>query len=475
MTLNEDMASTFERIEGVFAMQQARSYEIGQRPLADRKADLKKLWKEILAKRDEIAEAMALDLGKPAVETDFSEIYPIKSDLFHALRNLSGWARKKPASTPMTLLGTRAWTKPEPKGVVLIISPWNFPFNLTFGPLVSALAAGNCVMLKPSESTPNCARVMGEIIAACFSPDHVALFEGDHRISEYMVNLPYQHIFFTGGIGIGKKVMTAAAKNLTSVTLELGGKTPAIVDRSANLQEAVRRIVWARFFNSGQVCISPDYILVEDAIADEFVASAKAQIIQFYGQNPAQSNQLSHLVHQAHYDKITHMISDAVGKGATLAAGGKVNVDRLFVEPTILTGATLEMDVMKEEIFGPILPIIRWKTHDQAIQIIQKLDRPLALYIFSKQKHTIAHFISNSRAGTTGINETFIQFVHPELPFGGIGQSGMGKAHGQYGFDTFSNERSFIQQTWRLNAARLTHPPYNNFSRWLANTIIRWF
>jgi aldehyde dehydrogenase (NAD+) len=475
MTLNEDMQGTFERIEGVFAMQQARSYEIGQRPLADRKADLKKLWKAILAKRTEIAKAMSLDLGKPAVETDFSEIYPIKSDLFHALRNLSTWAQKKPASTPLTLMGTRAWTKPEPKGVVLIISPWNFPFNLTFGPLVSALSAGNCVMLKPSESTPNCARVMSEIIAACFSPDHVALFEGDHRISEYMVNLPYQHIFFTGGISIGKKVMTAAAKNLTPVTLELGGKTPAIVDRSANLQEAARRIVWARFFNSGQVCISPDYILVEDAIADQFVAAAKDQITQFYGQNPAQSDQLSHLVHQAHYDKITHMISDALGKGATLAAGGKVIVDRLFVEPTILTGATLEMDVMKDEIFGPILPIIRWKTQDQAIQIIQKLDRPLALYIFSKQKSTVAHFISNSRAGTTGINETFIQFVHPELPFGGIGQSGMGKAHGQYGFDTFSNERSFIQQTWRLNAARLTHPPYNNFSRWLANTIIRWF
>lgn len=474
MTFNEDLASTFERIEGVFAMQQARSYEIGQRPLAERKADLKKLWKTVLAKRADIANAMALDLGKPAVETDFSEVYPIKSDIFHALRNLSTWARKKPASTPLTLLGTRAWIKPEPKGVVLIISPWNFPFNLTFGPLVSALSAGNCVMLKPSESTPNCARVMREIVEACFSPDHVTLFEGDHRVSEYMVSLPFHHIFFTGGVEIGKKIMAAAAKNLTPVTLELGGKTPAIVDRSANLKEAVRRIVWARFFNSGQVCISPDYVLVEDAIADQFLDLVKAQIIQFYGENPAQSNQLSHLIHQAQYNKITHMISDAIGKGAKLAAGGKVVVDRLFVDPTVLTGVTLDMDVMKDEIFGPILPILRWKTSDEAIQVIRQLDRPLAFYIFSQQKSAIAKFISNSRAGTTGINETFIQFVHPELPFGGIGHSGMGKAHGQYGFDTFSNERSFIQQTWRFNAARFTHPPYNSFSRWLANVIIKW-
>jgi aldehyde dehydrogenase (NAD+) len=474
MTFIEDLAGTFERIEGVFAMQQARSYEIGQRPLADRKADLKKLWKTVLAKRTDIANAMALDLGKPAVETDFSEVYPIKSDIFHALRNLSMWARKKPASTPLTLLGTRAWTKPEPKGVVLIISPWNFPFNLTFGPLISALSAGNCVMLKPSESTPNCARVMREIVEACFSPDHVALFEGDYRVSEYMVSLPFHHIFFTGGVEIGKKVMAAAAKNLTPVTLELGGKTPAIVDRSANLKEAVRRIVWARFFNSGQVCISPDYVLVEDAIADQFLDLVKAQIMQFYGQNPANSNQLSHLVHQAHFNKITHMISDALGKGAELATGGKVVVERLFIDPTVLTGVTLDMDVMKDEIFGPILPILRWKTNDEAIQVIRQLDRPLAFYIFSQQKSAITKFISNSRAGTTGINETFIQFVHPELPFGGIGHSGMGKAHGQYGFDTFSNERSFIQQTWRFNAARFTHPPYNSFSRWLANVIIKW-
>jgi aldehyde dehydrogenase (NAD+) len=315
---------------------------------------------------------------------------------------------------------------------------------------------------------------MREIVEACFSPDHVALFEGDYRVSEYMVSLPFHHIFFTGGVEIGKKVMAAAAKNLTPVTLELGGKTPAIVDRSANLKEAVRRIVWARFFNSGQVCISPDYVLVEDAIADQFLDLVKAQIMQFYGQNPANSNQLSHLVHQAHFNKITHMISDALGKGAELATGGKVVVDRLFIDPTVLTGVTLDMDVMKDEIFGPILPILRWKTNDEAIQVIRQLDRPLAFYIFSQQKSAITKFISNSRAGTTGINETFIQFVHPELPFGGIGHSGMGKAHGQYGFDTFSNERSFIQQTWRFNAARFTHPPYNSFSRWLANVIIKW-
>lgn len=469
-----ELTSTFENIEGVFAMQQARAFEIGQRTLAERKSDLRKLWKTIKMYRAKIAEAIALDLGKPAVETDFSEIYPVKSDIFHALNHMSDWARKKPVSTPLSLMGTSAWTKPEPKGVVLIVSPWNFPFNLTFGPLVSALTAGNCVILKPSESTPNCSRIMREIIESCFSPDHVALIEGDHRVSAHLVQLPFDHIFFTGGTNIGKKIMAAAAANLTSITLELGGKTPAIVDRTANLKEAARRIVWARFFNSGQVCISPDYLLIEDAVADEFLELMKAQLSVFYGKEPAKSKQLSHLVHREHFNKIAHMISDAVGKGAAISVGGTVVFDELFIDPTVLTDVTLDMDVMKEEIFGPILPVIRWNKQSEVIRIIRQLNRPLAFYVFSKSKNSISNFISNSRAGTTGINETFIQFVHPELPFGGVGHSGMGKAHGKYGFDAFSNERSFIKQTWRFNAARFSHPPYNGFSRWVANVLIKW-
>ncbi len=461
-------------IDALFQAQLTNSMTIGNRPLADRKRDLRNLKASVLKYRSEIADALLSDLNKPAVETDMSEVLPIKGEIDHALKNLDEWAAKRHVSTPLTLVGTRAWVKPEPKGVVLIISPWNFPFNLTFGPLASALAAGNCVVLKPSEATPASAALMEKIISETFPPERVCVVNGGPEVSSHLVSLPFHHIFFTGGAEIGKKVLRAAAEHLTPVTLELGGKSPAVVDRSANIDDAVSRILWARFFNSGQVCISPDYVLIDESVAEVFIRAAKEKITHFYG-DPMANEALSILVNERHFAKITGMIDDAIAKGAKLEAGGRRDAARNFVEPTLLSGVDFSMEVMKDEIFGPILPIITWKTTDDALRIVNGIERPLAYYVFSKNPGSTRRFLTESRAGTTAINETFIQFIHPELPFGGVNFSGMGKAHGKYGFDTFSNERSYVKQVFRWNAPVLTHPPYTSFTRKLADVLVRWF
>lgn len=464
---------TFEHIDRIFKMQQARHLEIGQRPLSERKKDLRRLLKSVLKHRHDIAQALEADLGKPAIESDLSEIYPIKSDIRHAIRELNTWAAKRSFRSPLALMGTKAWVQPEPKGVVLIISPWNFPFNLTFCPLVSALAAGNCVMLKPSEATPHSSALMGKIIREVFEPDHVALIEGEVEESTYLTTLPFHHIFFTGGPEIGKKVMAAAAQNLCSVTLELGGKSPAIVDASANMKEAVRRIVWSRFFNSGQVCISPDYALVDERVYPAFIKEVKSCIASFY-KDPMTSGALSKLVHDGHFSKIKQLFEDATAKGAEVITGGTFDASKRFFAPTVLSNVTNEMTVMHEEIFGPILPVISFRNPSEAIALMNSLPRPLAFYIFAKGAKNIQPFVLNSRAGSTGINETFIQFIHPELPFGGVNFSGIGKGHGKYGFDAFSNERSFVKQLFSRNAIRFIHPPYTGFTRKLATFMLKW-
>lgn len=461
-------------IDALFQTQLKHSMAIGNRPMGDRKRDLHNLKAAVLAYRQEIAAALLTDLNKPSVETDVSEVLPIKGEIDHALKNLDDWAAQRRVSSPLTLVGTRAWVKPEPKGVVLIISPWNFPFNLTFGPLASALAAGNCVVLKPSEATPASAALMEKIVSETFSPDHVCVVNGGPEVSSHLVSLPFHHIFFTGGAEIGKKVLRSAAEHLTPVTLELGGKSPAIVDRSAHIDDAVSRILWARFFNSGQVCISPDYVLIDEAVAEPFIRAAKQKITAFYG-DAMKNDALSTLVNERHFAKITGMIDDAVAKGARLEAGGRRDAARNFVEPTLLSGVDFSMTVMHDEIFGPILPIITWKTADDALRIVNRLQRPLAYYVFSQNSHSTQRFLTESRAGTTAINETFIQFIHPELPFGGVNFSGMGKAHGKYGFDTFSNERSYVKQVFRWNAPLLAHPPYTTFTRKLSDALVRWF
>lgn len=472
MTKPEE-TNSIERANRIFKMQMARHYEIGKRPLKERRNDLKRLLDVVLAHKEEIAQAVAKDLRKPSLESDFSEVYPVVSEIRHNMKHLEDWAAQKSYRTPLSLFGTRSWMKPEPKGVVLIVSPWNFPFNLTLGPLASALAAGNCAILKPSESTPHSSALMAKIISEVFEPDHVALIEGEADVSAHLTSLPFHHIFFTGGPAIGKKVMAAAAQNLTSVTLELGGKSPAIVDRSAPLEETAKKLVFGRCINSGQVCVAVDYVLAEEAIHGALINEMRTQIGQFYGR-PEESADLSAIVHEKHFDHLVDLLDDAKKKGAIVEAGGVHDRSKLFFAPTLLSNVTPSMRVMQEEIFGPILPIMSWPTKEQAMSTVHDLERPLAFYVFSKRKKNTRYFLENSRAGSTAINEVFLQFGHPDLPFGGVNFSGIGKAHGEFGFREFSNYRSYLKKSLPFGASNFILPPYGKTGKRIMNLLIKW-
>ncbi|MEM9324949.1 MAG: aldehyde dehydrogenase family protein, partial [Bacteroidota bacterium] len=414
------------------------------------------------------------DFGKHPSEVDLSEIYPVTSEIKHAKRSLRKWLGANRRPTPIALLGASSRIKYEPKGVVLIISPWNFPINLTLGPLVSAIAAGNCVMIKPSEMTPHTSALMNKLISELFDESEVAVVEGSVKTAEPLLELPFNHIFFTGSPAIGKIVMQAAAKNLASVTLELGGKSPTIVDETADIKTAARRIAWGKFLNNGQVCIAPDYLLVHESQKKPLEQALKDTIKTFYSEDPQQSKSYNRIVNARHYQRLKETVEDAFNQGANVVEGGKFKDDEHFISPTILTDVDLGSKVMQEEIFGPILPMIPFKTLDEAIAIINEKEKPLALYIYSQSKRNISQLLNNTRAGGTCINHNEIHFFNQHLGFGGVNNSGIGRGHGDEGFKAFSNPRGIMHQHMP-NALDLLMPPYNGFKQKLIDLTIKWF
>ncbi len=444
---------------------------------SERRDMLGRLWKSVLAHESELVRALAADLGKPREEVHLQEIYPVKAEIAHARKHLRGWMAPKPTPTPLAMLGTRSLVQPEPKGQLLIISPWNFPVILTLRPLVSALAAGNRVILKPSEHTPETSKVLASIVEQAVPADVATVVLGGPEVSAKLTSLPFQHICFTGGTNIGKKVMKAAAENLASVTLELGGKSPAVVDATAHLGDASRRLAWGKCLNNGQVCIAPDYALVEDAVADRFLTEVARRIGEMYGEGAEaqlMNPQRSRMVNRHHWQRVVGLIEDAVEKGARVVLGGHWNEDDLRIAPTVLDGVTVDMKVMQEEIFGPVLPVLRWRDANEVNQIVAQNPHPLAMYFFSKNDAAVESWMRANPAGTTGINEVILQVAQPDLPFGGIQTSGMGRTGGHEGFKQFSNMRSVVRQQTRHNILPLTFPPFGERSLWLARTVQRW-
>jgi len=444
---------------------------------SERRDMLGRLWKSVLAHESELVRALAADLGKPREEVHLQEIYPVKAEIAHARKHLRGWMAPKPTPTPLAMLGTRSLVQPEPKGQLLIISPWNFPVILTLRPLVSALAAGNRVILKPSEHTPETSKVLASIVEQAVPADVATVVLGGPEVSAKLTSLPFQHICFTGGTNIGKKVMKAAAENLASVTLELGGKSPAVVDATAHLGDASRRLAWGKCLNNGQVCIAPDYALVEDAVADRFLTEVARRIGEMYGEGAEaqlMNPQRSRMVNRHHWQRVVGLIEDAVEKGARVVLGGHWNEDDLRIAPTVLDGVTVDMKVMQEEIFGPVLPVLRWRDANEVNQIVAQNPHPLAMYFFSKNNAAVESWMRANPAGTTGINEVILQVAQPDLPFGGIQTSGMGRTGGHEGFKQFSNMRSVVRQQTRHNILPLTFPPFGERSLWLARTVQRW-
>ncbi len=465
----------FEYIETIFKKQKENQFTVANKPIVERKEKLKQLKKAIeITFRDEIRKALFFDFKKHQSESDLSEIYPIISEINHTLSHLYNWTRKQRVKTPIALVGSSSHIQYEPKGVCLIISPWNFPFNLTFGPLISAVAAGNTVILKPSEHTPHSSNLIKKIIRSIFDEDEVCVIEGAIETSKHLLALPFNHIFFTGSPNIGKVVMAAASKNLTSVTLELGGKSPTIIDETANINTAAKRIVWGKFLNAGQICIAPDYIFVHESKTEALVKAMQLHINLFFGEEAKDSDAFPRIVNKEHTKRIINLIEDAKTKGANIAIGGNSSVEDKYIQPTVISNVPFNSEIMEHEIFGPVLPIIDFKDINEVITQINNKEKPLALYIYSSSKTKIKHLIKNTRAGGTCVNNNDIHFFNSNLPFGGSNNSGIGKSHGIFGFQEFSNARSVYTQ--HINGAlELLMPPYSNFKQKLINLTIKWF
>nr|MDQ3280679.1 aldehyde dehydrogenase family protein [Acidobacteriota bacterium] len=434
---------------------------------AQRIEKLRRLERALLDRRDEVRAAMWADYRKPAQEVDLSEIYPVVAEARHAARHLRSWMKPKRVATPLALFGSRSTIQYEPKGVVLIIAPWNFPFNLTLGPLVSAIAAGNCVMLKPSELTPESTACMRRILGDLFEEDEVAVIEGDASIAEALLRKKFDHIFFTGSPAVGRIVMKAAAEHLTPVTLELGGKSPAIVDATANVAEAAKKIAWGKFFNCGQICIAPDYALVHESVEAEFVEKVREQIAAMGDASRGW------MVNERHAARVKRLIDTAVAGGAKVLHGGVANGRE--IAPTLLANVSPNAPVMQEEIFGPILPVLTYRSLDEAFAVIEAKEHPLVLYIFSRAKRVAQQIIRRTRAGGTAINQTLVHFYQLELPFGGVGHSGVGKSHGFHGFEAFSNARGVLDQRLPFSAIEMLYPPYGGkLKQKLIDLTVRW-
>ncbi|HEX5371996.1 MAG TPA: aldehyde dehydrogenase family protein [Aquabacterium sp.] len=461
-------------IQRAFDAQLATSLAWRSSTAAERIARLRKLRDAMLARREDFYKAFDLDYHKPPSEVEGTEFMPVLDEIRHAMGDLKSWMRPKRVWPTMTTGGTSAWVEAQPRGRSLIIAPWNFPLNLCFGPLVSALAAGNTAIVKPSEMTPHVSAVMVSIIRDIFKEDEVAIFEGALPTSTALLALPFDHIFFTGSPAVGKVVMAAAAKHLTSVTLELGGKSPVIVDETADLKTAAETLMWGKLVNCGQTCVAPDHVYVHEAVKDKFVAECRRVITERYG-DTAQAQQASphftHVVNQRHAQRIAGLVEDAKTRGARILLGGQSDVGQAFVAPTLLDNIPADASIMSEEIFGPVLPIITWNNLDTVIRAINAQPKPLALYIWSHNKARTRRIMTETSSGGVGINHCVLHYAHGNLPFGGVNNSGIGSAHGIYGFKAFSHERAVLK-SGPIMVAKLFFPPYSGFKPKLIRMVV---
>ena len=421
-----------------------------------RKEQLKKLSKAIKSYESDILEALYTDLGKNKVEAYATEIGITLKSIKNARKELKNWTKTKNVDTPLYLFPTKSYIKKEPYGTVLIIAPFNYPFQLVFEPLIGAIAAGNTAIIKPSELTPNVARVIKRLINETFDANYIEVIEGGIEETQTLIHLPFDYVFFTGSENVGKIVYQAASENLVPVTLELGGKSPVIVDETANIKVASERICFGKFTNAGQTCVAPDYILVHESVKDDLITALSKTLREFYGQNIQQSPDYGRIVNLKHYHRLTSLLNSAQ---MNIVFGGHSDEDERYIEPTLLDHVTNDSAIMQEEIFGPILPILTYQSLDEAIAFIHQRPKPLSLYLFSEDENATQRVINELSFGGGAINDTLMHLANPKLPFGGVGASGMGRYHGKYSFDTFTHEKSYIFKSTRLESG-VHLPPY---------------
>ncbi len=429
------------------------------RDISFRLRQLKKLKTAILKREKAIADALWTDLHKSFEEAYLTEISIVLQEIDYHIRHLKRWAKPKRVRTPIHLLPSSSKIIFEPMGVTLIMAPWNYPFQLLMAPLVGAISAGNCAVLKPSPYTGNTAKLMAEMIAEVFDPEYIAVVQGDRTVNEQLLKQRFDMIFYTGSPAVGKVVMRAAAEHLTPVVLELGGKSPCVVDKEANLTLAAKRIAWGKFINAGQTCIAPDYLLVHESVKTELMEKIEQAIHDFFGTDIKQSPHFGRIVNDNAFERLSCYLQD--GK---IVSGGEIDLSEQYIAPTILDKVMPEHAVMQEEIFGPILPITTFAEMDEAISFVNSNPRPLAFYYFGKQEKAEQVFSKTSSGGGC-INDTVIHIANHRLPFGGVGNSGMGKYHGKESFLAFSNRRSVVSSSTAVDLP-LKYPPYR-FFKWV--------
>lgn len=426
---------------------QRRFFKSGAtRDIHFRMEQLNKLRTALIAKEDEVISALQQDLNKSEQESFTTEIGIVYKELSYVMKNLHKWAKPRRVKTALTHIGSRGEIHPEPYGTVLIISPWNYPWQLAISPLIGALAAGNTAIIKPSELTPNVSGVISSLIKDTFSDQYVTVVEGGPDTSTSLLKQPMDYIFFTGSTNIGKVVMQAAAKNLIPITLELGGKSPCIVHKDAPLKLTARRIVFGKFTNAGQTCVAPDYLLVHESVKESLLEYMREAIIEFYGDSPLMNSDYGRIVSEKHFLRLSNFLSNG-----SVRHGGKCDASKLLIEPTLLDDITWDMPVMEDEIFGPIFPILVYDHLDEVITAVNNRPKPLALYLFTQDTQVQKKVMSDISFGGGCVNDTLMHLATPHLPFGGVGESGMGAYHGKHSFETFSHMKSVLRQTNRFD------------------------
>ena len=430
------------------------------RDIAFRAKQLKLLGRAIYGNRPLILKALKEDLGKPAFEAYVAEVSQVLSDVDAAAKKVRSWARPRRVRTPVFLFPASSYVYPEPLGVTLIIGPWNYPMDLVMAPLVGAVAAGNCAVVKPSEIAPATSNEVAKMIADTFEPSYIAAVEGGPDIAQSLLAQKFDHIFYTGGAVVGRLVMEAAARNLTPVTLELGGKSPCIVEPDTNLEHTARRIAWGKFFNAGQTCIAPDYLLVNRGIKRELLEAIIKYVRLFYGEDPANSPDFARIVSDRHFERVSGLL----GPGEILL-GGDNDPSTRYIAPTIIDGVRAGDPVMREEIFGPVLPVIEYGELGEAIAFVNERPKPLALYFFSRDRGKQERVLAATSSGGCCMNDVLLHFSNSSLPFGGVGMSGFGKYHGKWSFDSFSNMKAVVRKSFLLDLY-VRYPPYRNTLKW---------
>jgi len=441
----DEIAPTVARLRATFDAGKTR-------PLAWRRRQLEGLLRFAKENGDALVAALQADMGKPELEARAADVGQITTEAKLALKNLKKWTRPEGAGW-IPILG-RSFVQRDPLGVVLIIAPWNYPVGLLISPLVGAIAAGNAAVLKPSEVTPHTSRAIAELLPKYVDGEAIAVIEGGVEETTALLGERFDHIFYTGNGSVGRIVMEAAARSLTPVTLELGGKSPCIVDRTADIDVAARRIAWGKFLNAGQTCIAPDYVLVERSVENQLVESLKRAVGEFYGQDIASNRDYTRIVNRRHHERLSKLMA-----GHEVAFGGNTDPERCYIEPTVLRNVSPNSPIMQDEIFGPILPVLAIDGVDEAIEFVNRREKPLALYLFSSDPATEEKVLAGTTSGGACINGTIMHIGNSAMPFGGVGPSGMGAYHGRFSFETFSHRKAVLRRGFRFDP-RMMYPPY---------------